>query len=229
VRLVSRRARAAVWSGATIVGVVAYAAIDLALVVLRPRFSVLHNAESDYGSRGAYSWVMDVNFVLRCGLSLAAVRALALVVRDRRPFRAGLTFLAVWAVASGLLGVFPDDPVGTKTQGAGKVHLLLAGVAFVAVVLGTRMVTRTLRREPAWRPIIAPLALASWGALVPVLLLAHAHLRAHSLGGLYEKTFLAIELLWFLVAAAWVMRVSRESAETVDGSVAANDPAFSFL
>jgi hypothetical protein len=30
---------------------------------------------------------------------------------------------------------------------------------------------------------------------VPILLLGHAHLRPHSLGGLYEKIFLAIELL----------------------------------
>jgi hypothetical protein len=34
--------------------------IDVALVFLRPHFSVLHNAESDYGSRGPYACLMDL-------------------------------------------------------------------------------------------------------------------------------------------------------------------------
>ncbi|MHB1572139.1 MAG: hypothetical protein ACYC0H_23445, partial [Solirubrobacteraceae bacterium] len=38
-------------------GIAAYAAIDTALVFLRPQFSLLHNAESDYGSRGSWAWV----------------------------------------------------------------------------------------------------------------------------------------------------------------------------
>jgi hypothetical protein len=41
----------------------------------------------------------------------------------------------------------------------------------------------------------------SWGALIPLLLLGHSHLRANSLGGLYEKIFLAAELLWPLLVA----------------------------
>jgi hypothetical protein len=41
---------------------------------LRPRYSLLYNAESDYG-RGPWYWVMDLNFLLRCALSLAAAGA----------------------------------------------------------------------------------------------------------------------------------------------------------
>jgi hypothetical protein len=93
--------------------------------------------------------------------------------------------------------------VGTRTHGPAEVHLVLAGLAFVAVVVGTRTATRALRTEPAWRPIVGLLALLSWGALVPVLLLGRVHLRPHSLGGLYEKVFLAVELGWLLVVAVW--------------------------
>jgi len=191
---------------AAIVGILLYVAIDVALVFLRPGFSVLHNAESDYGSRGAYAWVMDLNFLLRCAASLAVVWALALVVPASGRLRAGLACLAVWAVASGLLAFFPDDPVGTKSHGLAKVHLLLAAIAFVAVIIGTRLSTRALRRDPGWRPVLAPLAVLSWGALVPVLLLSRSHLRPHSLGGLYEKVFLGVELAWFLLCAVWIAR-----------------------
>jgi hypothetical protein len=72
------------WACAASAGIALYVAIDVALVFLRPRLSVLHNAESDYGSRGRWAWVMDLNFALRCALSLAAVQALRLAVAGRR-------------------------------------------------------------------------------------------------------------------------------------------------
>ena|ERR1035441_5761247 len=68
-----------------ILGIVVYVALDVALVFLRPHFSVLHNAESDYGASGSYAWVMDLNFLLRGAFSLAVVRALVLAGALRGP------------------------------------------------------------------------------------------------------------------------------------------------
>ncbi len=90
-----------------------YAAIDTALVFLRPQFSILHNAESDYGSLGSWDWLMDLNFLLRGALSLAAVRGVTLAVGEeeqRARLSLGLRLLTVWAAASALLAFFPDDP-----------------------------------------------------------------------------------------------------------------------
>jgi len=202
--------RAALLAEAALGGIVLYLAIDVALVFLRPQFSVLHNAESDYGSHGAWAWLMDVDFLIRCLLSIAVVVAIAQLAGPLGRLRTGLALLTVWAVASGLLAFFPDDPVGTAQHGAAKVHLVLAGIAFVAVAVGARVTTRALRRVPAWRPVVGPLALLSYGALVPVLLLGRAHLRPHSLGGLWEKVFLGVELAWLGLAAAWVARCARE-------------------
>jgi len=204
------------WARAAIAGVALYVALDVLLVFLRPHFSVLHNAESDYGSKGRFAWVMDVNFLLRCAFSFAVVAALSRIPLGAGRLRAGLWAIGIWAVASGLLAFFPDDPVGTKTHGLAKVHLALAAIAFIAVVVGTRLETRALRTEAAWRPVAPALTVLSWGALVPVLLLGKAHLRPHSLGGLYEKLFLAVELAWLLVAAVWVLRLQGQEAVTVD-------------
>ena len=190
---------------AAIGGLLLYLAIDVALVFLRPELSVLHNAESDYGSRGAWAWLMDLNFLIRCFLSIAVVLAIGKVSRAQGRLRTGLILLAVWAVASGLLAFFPDDPVGTVTRTAGRIHVALAGVAFVGVAVGARITTRALRPDPRWRPAIAPLAVLSYGAFLPVLLLVRSHFGPHSLGGLYEKLFLAVELGWFLVAAMWIV------------------------
>ena len=76
-------------------GIVAYVAIDVLLVFLRPELSVLHSAESDYGSKGHWGWVMNVNFLLRCAFSVAVVLALGVRIG------AGRVLLLVWAIASG--------------------------------------------------------------------------------------------------------------------------------
>ena len=191
-------------AAAAVIGVGVYVAVDIVLVFLRPQFSVLHNAESDYGSAGRWGWVMNVNFMLRCALSLAVVFALSRVVTAPR-IRPALWLLGTWAVASGLLAFFPDDPVGTKTVGASaKLHLLFAFIAFGCVLVGTIWASGVLRRVDGWAPVSTVLRVLSWIAIVPILALGRVHLHPHSLGGLWEKVFLGIELAWFLIVAAWI-------------------------
>lgn len=201
-------------------GVLVYVVLDIALVWLRPQFSVLHNAESDYGSSGSWAWLMDLNFLLRCGLTLAAVRAITLALDDTeepaRP-RTGIVLLLVWAAGSGLLAFFPDDPVGTRLRWTGKVHLVIAFIAFLAVLVGAILTSRRLRTNSVWRPSGRALVILSWMALVPLLLLGHAGFTAHSLGGLYEKVFLAMELLW-LALAVGAVAVGRGPGLHVSGA-----------
>jgi hypothetical membrane protein len=196
--------------------VVLYVAIDVVLAFLRPEFSVLHNAESDYGSAGSLAWLMDVNFVLRGLLSLAVVAGVAAASDKSRRLTAALVLLAVWAIASGLLAFFPDDPVGTPTRGTGRIHLVLALIAFLAVLVGTILATSALRRQPRWRRVRMPLLILSWGSIVPLLLLGRAGLHPDSLGGLYEKIFLAMQLAWLVLAALPV--ASRRAPRSTEAS-----------
>jgi hypothetical membrane protein len=205
-------AHASTWGRLVLAGILIYVAIDVALIFLRSHFSVLHNAESDYGSKGHYAWLMDLNFLLRAAFSLAAVRALWLSIGENRHVRVGLTLVGLWAVCSGALAFFPDDPVGTPTHGSGRVHGVLAALAFVAVLVGTIEISLALRRLSYWQPIRRTLVIVSFGALIPLLLLGHVHFGRHTLGGLYEKLFLAIELLWLAIAAAFAGRVEPPAA-----------------
>jgi hypothetical membrane protein len=194
-------------------GVVLYAIIDTALLFLRPQFSFLHNAESDYGSSGPWAWLMDLNFLLRCGLSLALVGAVSVTAAKSRRLRAALGLLILWALGSGLLAFFPDDPAGTPLRTSGAVHLAIAFVAFVAVLAGTILGTMALQSQPRWRRVAIPMAVLSWGALVPLLLLGRVHFSPHSLGGLYEKVFLGMELLWMALVAARLAQRSGDALE----------------
>jgi hypothetical membrane protein len=182
-------------------GVACYVAIDVLLAFLRPGYSLLYNAESDYG-RGPWFWVMDLNFLLRCALSLAVAAALYRAVRPDPRFRGGLVLLAVWAVCSGLLAFFADDLEGQPLTGSGIVHLALAFIAFPCAALGTILISVSLRGEPAWRPTATVLLAVSAAGAAAFLLLGAATGHKHAPGGLYERIFLGIELLWIALAAS---------------------------
>jgi hypothetical membrane protein len=185
-------------------GVIVYVAVDVLLAFLRPQYSLIYNAESDYG-RGPWFWVMDLNFLLRCALSLAIVAALARAVpRDGRA-RGGQVLIVIWAVCSGLLAFFADDLEGQPVTGSGIVHLTLALIAFPCVAVGTILISSSLWSDPAWRSARAVLLAVSAAGGAAFLLLGTATGHKHAPGGLYERIFLGLQLLWIALAACFVI------------------------
>ena len=193
---------------AALAGVVVYVAIDVLLAFLRPHYSLLYNAESDYGN-GPWFWVMDVNFLLRCALSLAAAGALARSARPGTRIGGGITLLAIWAACSGLLAFFTDNLEGQHVHGTGAAHLLLAFVAFACVAVATIVTSVQLRNDPYWRPAGGLLLAVSIAGAVAFLLLGSATGHKHAPGGRYERIFLGVELLWIALVAARVALMKR--------------------
>ena len=186
-------------------GVGVYVAIDVLLAFLRPGYSLIYNAESDYG-RGPWYWVMDLNFLLRCALSLAIAGALSQVLRPGGRARGGLALLVTWAICSGLLAFFADDIEGTPQHGSGIVHLALAFIAFTAIAIGAILISASLMSDPAWRRAAPVLLAISVAGAIAYLLLGAANKHHHSPGGLYERVFLGLELLWIVIAAIAISR-----------------------
>jgi hypothetical membrane protein len=202
----------------TLAGIVSYVAIDVLLAFLRPGYSLLYNAESDYG-RGPWFWVMDLNFLLRCALSLALCLAITRAVRLSGTGRAGVILLEIWAICSGLLAFFADDLEGQPQHGSGLVHLGLAFVAFLCVMVGTVLVSFALRADQRWRSAGTALLILSLAGVLGFLLLGHAVGHPARPGGLYERIFLGLELGWLAVAAGYLARTDR-LAGGVSGRVA---------
>ena len=199
-------ARSLAWF--TLASIVVYVGIDVLLKFLRPQYSLLYNAESDYG-RGPWYWVMDLNFLLRCALSLALAGALYRTIRPEDRLRGGLALLTAWGVCSGLLAFFADNPEGTKLTGSGIVHLVLAFIAFTCVAIGTVVISASLRSDPAWRSVRGALLGLAVAGVVALLLLGVANKHHHAPGGLYERIFLGLELLWMAVAAGYIAAKRR--------------------
>jgi len=184
-------------------GVIVYVGIDVLLRFLRPHYSLVYNAESDYG-RGPWYWVMDLNFLLHCAFSLAIAGALFRVTRPGARARSGLALLVVWAACSGLLAFFADDLEGQHLHGSGIVHAYLAVIAFVCVAIGTVLISVSLRSDPAWRPAGTVLLCVSLAGAAAFLLLGVGFGHKHGAVGLYERIFLGLELLWIALAAVYI-------------------------
>jgi hypothetical membrane protein len=204
------RVSAKVLAWSALAGVGGYVAIDVLLAFLRPSYSLIYNAESDYG-RGPWYWVMDLNFLLRCALSLALVAALARTARTASPdgrARAGRILLVIWAVCSGLLAFFADDLEGQPVHLSGGVHLLLAFIAFPCVAVGTILISSSLWSDPAWHSARVVLLCVSAAGAAAFLLLGAAAGHKHAPGGLYERIFLGLELFWIALAAGGLIRTA---------------------
>lgn len=186
------------WARLALLGIVVYLAVDVVLAMLRPDLSLLRDAESDYGN-GPYRWLMDVNFEVRLLLSAAVAVAAARAWRIGPSGRAGLVLLVVWSAASGLLGFFPDDVEGAAATTHGMVHLLTAAVGFTACLLGTGLLTLAARRLLPPSPPVLVLGTLWVLAAVGLVLLAATGFRPNTLDGLWERVFLAAELLWMTV------------------------------
>ncbi len=181
---------------AALIGIAVYVVIDIVLAFLRPDYSLISNAESDYG-RGPFSWLMDVNFVIR-GLFSAFAAVAMIRAGVARRWMAVLVW--VWAVASALLAAFADNPAGYPYRRTGPVHDLLGLIAFVAIVIGTIAISFA-RSSVNGTVATTQRILSIAGAVVFVAL-------AHPLGafGLVERIFLAVELAWMIVTLVEIRR-----------------------
>ena len=193
-----------------LIGLGVYVVLDVILQLLPPHYSPLRQAESDLAV-GPYGIIMNVNFLLRGALTFTVLAVWRQRVAPSAWERAGEILFAIWAATSALLAFFNTDilddprlvphPVPTWH---GDLHIALALMGFIAAPLGAIALSvawARVRQQSTALTVIAVLALLALLALVPF---GHK-----DLGGLGERIFLFVVLLWTGVAARLLMR-SRE-------------------
>jgi hypothetical protein len=204
---------------AVLIALALYVVIDAVLGLLPPHYSLISNAESDYGV-GPYGWLMDVNFVLRGLLSVALAWALALSLSGRGGAGkiVGLVLVVVWGAASFLLAFFPTSLEGHPLTPSGAVHLILAAIAFTAVAIGESILTGRLRALAGAVVRVRLLTVLNVGAWLYFVLkvlgsaIAKHPVLAH-LDGLTERLFLLCVLGWLAAVAAGLMRQPVAASE----------------
>jgi hypothetical membrane protein len=172
----------------------------------------VRQAESDLAV-GPYGYVMTINFVVRGCLSLALVAGLMRGVTARARSTVGVALIGIWAVGAFLLALFPTD-VNSRLTVHGGIHLLVALVAFCAVAVGELLVSLRIGIDARWtslRPYLLICSIATLVALLAELVGVRAS-EAFGIGGLVERMFLGLALLWMLLVAIRLVRLGGSKA-----------------
>jgi hypothetical membrane protein len=186
----------------TIVGIALYVVLDVIAQLLPPHYNPISQAESDLAV-GPYGWIMAINFVLRGLLSFAFIAALVKGAPPAVRSRAGLILLGIWAVGALLLALFPTDLAGGRVTAHGAIHLLVALIAFICVAVGEFILSQRLSADSRWRALQRPALTVAILVLIACALTL-VGLRVPGLkdaGGLIERLFLGLALLWMLIVA----------------------------
>ncbi|MDQ6754258.1 MAG: DUF998 domain-containing protein [Actinomycetota bacterium] len=140
---------------AAMAGVAIYVGVDIVLQRLPPHYSVIRDAESNLAV-GPYGWIMNLNFLGRAATTLCVMRAVVRTAPVSGPRSVGALLLGIGGASSAVLAFFPTDvrseagagPVATT---GGAVHLIVAGMGFLAALAGVSTLTWWLRHSPGLR------------------------------------------------------------------------------
>jgi len=210
-RLVATAASGEPWLGrAAVAGALLLPASVLALHLLQPQLDPGNEAVSYY-VHGRGGWLLTAG-LLAWGLGgLALHRALGRMVAGQRA-PAGRGLLGVFGIGVLLGAVFPADPPGRWDQPslAGMIHGNAALLAFAALPLAARALSRSLLEDDRSRPVSRLLEVVAWAcagafvlfvaSLVPVFVRPGPPL----LLGLSERVLLAVYSAWLGAAGAVV-------------------------
>jgi hypothetical membrane protein len=209
--------RARLFFAATVAGIVLYVVLDAVAQSLPPHYSPISQAESDLAV-GPYGYIMAVNFVNRGLFSLFFLYGLAKSLPARADFRTGLGLFGVWAIGALILAVAPTDVEAPATL-HGAVHLVVATLAFLGAAFGVLSLSRAFGRDPALKDLgrrTMPLAILAVVFLFLLYggpaVLPHA---AAKVGGLVERVFIALVLVWMLAVSASMLARPRRKAATL--------------
>jgi hypothetical protein len=201
----------------TLAGVSVWVALVFIAQLANPEQSTLAMGMSGLVT-GRYGWIMRLAFVVRGLTALALVGALSSLVPEAATSDLGLVLLAVWGGASALLAAYDTDMPGDEPTPHGHGHAVIAFVAYVAVAVGTVLVSLKLGDAEATADLARrALPIALLAAVAMVVQFAGFAAAAHDaaaasasppffgglgrIAGLLQRVFLSLVMFWTALVA----------------------------
>jgi hypothetical membrane protein len=195
----------------TVVLIGIYVVLDILAQLLPPHSNAVTLAESDLAV-GPYGYLMTANFVVRGLLSFCFLVGLTAATRIGSRSRAGVALLGAWAVGAFLRAIFPTGIGTTGSTLHGRLHLVIALIAFVAAAVALVLLSRQFRAEKRLRAFASPatiLSILSILSLVAFLLATPVPFLLRHAYGLLERIFIGLVLFWMLVVSLYLLRTDR--------------------
>lgn len=189
-----------------ILGALVCLAALLRLHLLPTGHSPLSDAVSDYGAGPYRRWYQTAAIALACS---GVATAVGLVLSLRPAPIVPAVLLLLFGVARVLICFFPTDLEGRPRTPIGRVHMVLAVVAFACVATAGPMVGGAAQHDPRWADASGLLSVLGWVLVVTVVLLLAA-LLVRSLRRLFggaERLYYLAMLIWFLAVGVELTRL----------------------
>lgn len=173
-------------------------------------YDAMRDAVSDYGVGAYHRYYRAMVLLLGVGTALLVI-ALA---RDTQAEDLGLAFLGAYAAARLGIAFFVTDLPGTPVTPAGRLHIVLAAIAFTAIAFGAADVTGAIDGSPGWTGDVAGMlrfearAVAVTAALTLVCFLVPVA---------RERVFGLVERLLYVASVAWLVTASIHLATLAGG------------
>jgi hypothetical membrane protein len=193
----------------SIVGLAFFAATALLLPLISE-----YSLTADYISElaiGRYGYLQTAAF-FAAGLGTLA---LAVGVREATNgswgTRLGSTLVGLYGVGLILAGILPTDeidPAGrvVSPTSVGTMHMVVSALAFVFVIAGMFVLSRTFKRDARWQ------AVWPWSLVLALATLIGVIVAEPSEGlwvGLIQRTYIGTIIIWQVLVAFWLRSIAK--------------------
>src|SRR3954468_19394251 len=167
------------------------------------------DAVSDYGTGGYHIYYRAMVALLGVGAGLL----LAALARDTEVGNVGLAFLGAFAGSRIAIAFFMSDAPGQPATREGRVHLVLAAIAFTSIAFGAAHLTSDLVDLPGW----SDSGVEDWLRFESsaVVVTALATLVAFFVPVVRERFFGIVERCLYVATLAWLLTVAIHLAVLV--------------
>jgi len=188
-------------------------ALFAATALLLPLVSE-YSLTADYISElaiGRYGFLQTAAFFAAGVSSLALAVGIRVATKGSWGSRVGSIFIALYGLGGILVGIYPTDEVdaagriGSPTS-VGTVHIAVSALAFVFVIAGMFVLSRTFKRDARWRSFWSLSLVLAVAALVAFMV------SVPSQGpwvGLIQRIFIGTIILWQVLVAFRLRSIAR--------------------
>jgi hypothetical protein len=188
-----------------------FALVIVALHVLRPDLNPIRQPTSAYAV-GPFGYLMTTAFFSMSVATWALLIGLWHGLPPAARSRLGLGLLAIWGVGVLIAMSFPIDAEGAPQTLSGAIHQTNGPLTFFCLAVGAVLISRSLKRVDAWRPLYRPALSLSLLMLAEFVVTGAAIGTQSGFGGLAQRILLVTFLAWFFLVTSHLRALAAQSS-----------------
>jgi hypothetical protein len=214
------RVRQVKWLALSAVCGVVYFFLAVAVLhFIRRDYDPISRVMSNYAV-GPYGWLMTLAF-LAFAWSFFAI-ALGFSINGVLNAQTRTVPVLLTVASVGLVGsaIFPTDVTADDSPSTpvGMVHILLGVLSFVCFVAAALIASQRFKQDKRWQSVYPPAFALALSSLVAFAVFFVIKATQSPIGGLGQRVFLGLVLLWVFVVAVGMRQVVAQSSTQVSQS-----------